>query len=111
MSARRLVAVALALVAATACKDEAPPPVAAKPVIGDSAEQVLFGMRVALTSKGVRRADMAADTMFTYDAMNRMELKKVNTTFYTPNGAKDATLTSREGTYEGTLVVDFFETS
>ena len=102
MSARRLVALALVLVAA-ACKDEAPPPVAAKPVIGDSAEQVLFGMRVALTAKGVRRADMAADTMFTYDAMNRMELKNVNTTFYTINGAKDATLTSREGTYDARM--------
>jgi len=100
--ARRLIFSALAVLA-SACKPDSTPPVAAQPVLGDSADQVMFGMRVALASKGIRRADLVADSAFTYDAMNRIELKRVSTTFYTVNGAKDAVLTSREGTYNARL--------
>ena len=42
---------------------------------------------------------MVADTAFAYDDNTRTELRTVRSTFYTETGVKDATLTSREGTY------------
>jgi LPS export ABC transporter protein LptC len=98
-----MILVGCVMLVVSACKEEIAPPVAAQPVLGDSADQLIFGMRVALASKGIRRADMDADTAFIYDVGNRIELKRVNTTFFTASGAKDAVLTSREGTYDARL--------
>jgi LPS export ABC transporter protein LptC len=84
-----------------ACNRDAPtPPLAAKPILGDSADQVMFGMRTLLTRNGIQRAELLADTAFTLDGGNRLDLKRVNTTFYTASGAKDATMTGERGSYD-----------
>jgi len=88
-----------AVVAAAACQETgATPPVTAR-TSPDTADQTLFGVRLVSADHGVQRALMQADTAFTYEDNKRFELRKVHTTFFTETGVKDATLTSREGTY------------
>jgi LPS export ABC transporter protein LptC len=89
-------AVALALVA---CRDAQSPPVAAQPLLPDSAEQMFFRAHLVLTDNGVRRADVRADTALAYDANTRYELFRVTTTFYSAEGAQDAILTSDRGSH------------
>ena len=82
-----------------ACSPKTQPPVAAHSPLADSADQVMYGARFNLTDKGLERAQLHADTAYFFDDNTRIELEKVNTTFYTASGAKDAVLTSRRGTY------------
>lgn len=65
----------------------------------DSADQTIFGVRTLLTDAGLMRAELLADTAYAYDDGTRFELRNVKTTFFTKQGARDAVLTSREGTY------------
>jgi LPS export ABC transporter protein LptC len=100
--------VLLCVAAATAlgaCKGGKEPPVAAKaPSIADSAEQVMFGARTILTSRGVRSAELLSDTAFFYEDGTRVELRRVNTTFFTKTGTRDAVMTSRSGNYNTRLL-------
>jgi len=92
-------AVAIALVSGAACQNQgATPPVAAT-VTRDTADQTLFGVRVVMSDHGVQQALLQADTAFTYEDNTRFELRAVRSTFYTETGVKNATLTSRQGTY------------
>ena len=91
--------VAVAAIGASACQDTgATPPVAAR-ASPDTADQTLFGVRLVMADHGVQRALMEADTGFTYEDNSRFELRVVRSTFYTETGLKDATLTSKQGTY------------
>lgn len=94
-----LALLALAAGAAAACKGAKQPPVATFATVGDSADQVMFNARSILTDEGLLRAELHADTAFFYDDNSRIEMRQVQVTFYKENGAKSATLTSREGTY------------
>jgi len=88
-----------ALIVAVACQDQgATPPVTGK-ASPDTADQTLFGIRLVLSDHGVQRALLQADTAFTFEDNTRTELRAVRSTFYTETGVKDATLTSRQGTY------------
>ncbi len=94
-----LAGIAALVLAAAACSDVQPPPVAATAAGADSADQVLFGVRSALVGGGVRRGELFADTVYMYDQSTRMELVGVRANFFTGTGELDGTLTSREGTY------------
>ncbi|GAC1515414.1 MAG: hypothetical protein NVS1B4_05740 [Gemmatimonadaceae bacterium] len=97
---RCAVAGLLIIVAATAaCHEAKQPPIAGRSPLADSADQVMFGARELLTNEGVKQAELFADTGFFFDDNTRIELRTVRTTFYTATGVKNATLTSREGTY------------
>jgi LPS export ABC transporter protein LptC len=72
-------------------------------VIPDSSDQVIFGGRVVLNDKGVLGGILLADTVMTYEAVNRLELRQLHVTFFTPQGRKDGVLTSRAGTYNARL--------
>jgi LPS export ABC transporter protein LptC len=72
-------------------------------ILPDSAEQIGFGVRVTLTNNSVAKGELLSDTSLTYDNGNRLELRRVNVTFYDATGAKDGQLTSREGTYNKRL--------
>ncbi|WP_373058130.1 LPS export ABC transporter periplasmic protein LptC [Gemmatimonas sp.] len=76
---------------------------ATKTVIPDSADQIIFGGRIFLTDQGVSKGVLLADTVLTYDDGTRMELRRVNVTFYTSVGIKDGVLTSKTGTYNSRL--------
>ena len=76
---------------------------ATKAMIPDSADQIIFGGRIFLTDQGVSKGALLADTMLSYDDGTRLELRRVNVTFYTSVGLKDGVLTAKEGTYNSRL--------
>jgi hypothetical protein len=76
---------------------------AVKSSLADSADQVMFGVKTVLTDRGLLRGELMADTAFFFDNNTRSELRGVQVTFYGSNGAKNAVLTSREGTYRTAL--------
>jgi LPS export ABC transporter protein LptC len=84
---------------AGACADTATPVRAVKSSLADSADQVMYGAKSVLTDRGLLRGELLADTAFFFDNNTRAELRGVTVTFFGSNGAKNAVLTSREGTY------------
>jgi LPS export ABC transporter protein LptC len=95
----RLLLCALVSLASAACSPKKQPPVAAHSPLADSADQVMYGVSFNLTDKGVQHGQLRADTAYFFDENTRIELEKVNTTFFTVTGAKNAVLTSARGTY------------
>ena len=83
---------------AGACNKTTEPPIA-KSTMADSADQTMYGARSLLTDRGLLRAELLSDTAYFFDENTRIELQKVHVTFYATNGAKNAVLTSRAGTY------------
>lgn len=96
---QRLGTVVFLLAISAGCTDKKQPPVAAHSPLADSADQVMYGAKFNLTDGGLARARLLADTAYFFDDNTRIELEKVNTTFFTATGAKDAVLTSKRGTY------------
>jgi LPS export ABC transporter protein LptC len=93
---------ALAIAAASlsaACTDLKQPPVATRPSAADSAEQVLVGVRTMLTSKGIQRGELMADTAYIYDDQTRFDLRKVRVNFNTETGAPQGTMRADRGIY------------
>ncbi len=89
--------VAFTALALVACSDGVRP--TATMQAADTADQVLFGMVHVVTTDGVVRARVRADTAFFYGATQRAELRHVTVTFYELTGAQTSTLTAQEGTY------------
>lgn len=96
-----LCGIVLSVVAA--CGDTQGPPVVNLKLLPDSAEQMLIGITFTLTEEGVRRAIVAADTLFMYDDATREELRKVTARFFTPSGEQDAILTSHQASHSNRL--------
>lgn len=105
MKSMELITVAIVLAAGAlfGCDERAQPPVAGRTALADSADQVMFKARFTLTDNGLARADLNADTAYFFDDNTRVELRRVETTFFTTTGARDAYLTSRRGTYQSRL--------
>ena len=101
---RALVLFAVILVSA-ACSEKKALPTARGSALADSADQVMFGAKFNLTSQGIARARLDADTAFFFDENTRAEMVKVNTTFFTTVGERDAVLTSRRGTYNTRMAI------
>ena len=59
---------------AGACTQPSSPPSAAEAAIPDSADQVMFGGRTALTEGGIRQGELRFDTAYVYDQGRRVEL-------------------------------------
>ncbi|MEO7521985.1 MAG: LPS export ABC transporter periplasmic protein LptC [Gemmatimonas sp.] len=76
---------------------------AVKSAIPDSADQVIDGLRAVLSDQGVSKGLLLSDTAYSYEDGTRLELVRVNLTFYTREGEKDGVLTSRAGTYNQRL--------
>lgn len=72
-------------------------------VIPDSAEQVVFGMRTVLTYRGVNNGLLLSDTALFFEQGGRIDLRRVNMTFYASTGLKDGLLTSKTGSYNARL--------
>ncbi len=86
-----------------ACNPPKAPPVVQRSALADSADQVMFGAKFSLTDKGLSRAELLSDTAYFFEDNTRIELRKVDVTFFTASGARDAYLTSRRGTYNSRL--------
>jgi LPS export ABC transporter protein LptC len=86
--------------AASGCRSNTKtPPVSSRSALADSADQVMYGARFNLTDQGVMHAQLLADTAYFFDDNTRIELMRVDATFYTSTGVRNAVLTSRRGTY------------
>lgn len=97
---RRLILLALATTATVAgCKKSDKTTVAKTATTADSADQIFYKLRTLLTDRGVMRAELLADTGYSFDENTRYELRVVSTTFFNKEGAKDGTLTAKRGTY------------
>jgi LPS export ABC transporter protein LptC len=95
---KRTALLALALVAA--CNRHGGAPSAPHNPLADSADQVVFGARERMTDGGVSKSDLYSDTAYFFDDNTRIEMRgHVLVTFFTDVGAKNAVLTSKEGTY------------
>ncbi len=99
MTLRLALAALLVAVTSSACTSKKEPPVATHSSLADSADQIMYGRNFILTNDGLQRAKLVFDTAFFFDDNTRIEFFKVNMTFYTVTGAKDAVLTSERGTY------------
>jgi LPS export ABC transporter protein LptC len=100
MIGRRVWLAAAALLVLVACRKQgAAPPVKRGTTMADSAEQVMLGVRMLLTDRGVQRGELFADTAYVFDDQTRFELRKVRATFNTSTGTKDGVLSSDRGLY------------
>ena len=95
-----ILAVSAAATAAAGCDNNTATPTIARPSIADSADQVMYGTQFNLTDKGLSRAELMADTAYFFDDNTRIELRKLEVTFFTTSGARDAYLTAARGTYQ-----------
>ena len=100
MTRALLVAVAAAAFGLVACRSPGGPPVKEVGTAADSADQVMYRVRTLLTERGVQQGELFADTAYVYDDGSRYELRNVRTTFNTPTGAPNGTLTAKRGRYE-----------
>jgi Protein of unknown function (DUF1239). len=95
---------ALACVAVlSACDNRTAPPIAKGSAMADSADQIMYGAHFNLTDQGLSRAELLSDTAYFFEDNTRVELRKVEATFYTTTGARDAFLTSKRGTYRSRI--------
>ncbi len=76
---------------------------AKKSALPDSADQMIFGGSTVLTNQGVSNGRLLSDTMYVYDDGARLDLRRVNMTFFTKQGIKDGVLTARAGAYNSRL--------
>jgi LPS export ABC transporter protein LptC len=100
MTWRVIVAALTALGPLAACRGREQPPVTAVQTAADSADQVMVRVRTLLTERGVQQGQLFADTAYVYDDNSRFEFRKVRTTFNTPTGAPNGTLTAQRGRYD-----------
>ena len=94
---------AMMVVIAACTKTQGPPLGATKNALADSADQILFGARFAITDRGLRRADIEGDTAYFFNSNTRLVLRPMRSKFYSSNGALDGIATSREGVYDTRL--------
>jgi len=65
----------------------------------DTADQVMEGFSHYVTSQGVRRSRVEADTAYFYEAAQSNDLRKVRVVFYNLEGAETSTLTAKRAHY------------
>jgi LPS export ABC transporter protein LptC len=89
-------AVAIATTACNRDKEVIPPTTSA---LADSADQVMSVVRLLVTDGGVQQIMLKADSAYVFEEGNRIELRTVYSEFFSEQGTKTGTLTSKEGTY------------
>jgi LPS export ABC transporter protein LptC len=100
VNARHIVGAFMAVAGMAACGGRSGNPSAPHNPLADSADQVVFGARSKMTDGGVSKSDLYSDTAYFFDDNTRIEMRgHVLVTFFTDVGAKNAVLTSKEGTY------------
>jgi LPS export ABC transporter protein LptC len=85
--------------ATLACRSDPRPPVVKGSTMADSAEQVIFGFHAVITTGGVQRGDLFADTAFIFDDQTRFIMRVVNVKFAKDNGAPNGTIRAERGEY------------
>jgi LPS export ABC transporter protein LptC len=90
---------ALLLAVSLACRDDGVRPTTTA-TAADSADQILEGMDFNLTTDGVRRTRVLADTAYLYEATQLARLKVVRVTFFDPSGIERSTVVGDSGLYQ-----------
>jgi LPS export ABC transporter protein LptC len=85
--------------AAAACRDSKQPPVVSGPTAADSADQVLYGVQYVMSTKGIQRGELNADTAYVLDDQNRFDLRHAHVNFKTELGAPQGTMDANRGMY------------
>jgi LPS export ABC transporter protein LptC len=88
----------LAVAGIMACEDPGARPTATIQA-PDSADQVLEGFSHYVTTDGIRRSRVEADTAYFYEATQVTNLANPRVTFYDLKGVESSTLTSKRGVY------------
>jgi LPS export ABC transporter protein LptC len=99
--ARRLLGIALALSLAAAvagCRETAAPIVASE--LEDLPGDRVLGLVHYMTTDGVRRGVLEADTAYRTRDSNSFDMRRVQLRFYTEQGAPNGELTSLTGEYD-----------
>jgi LPS export ABC transporter protein LptC len=92
--------VALGVVSVAGCSRQgSKPPVKTGATLADSAEQVMQGVHYVLTSGGIQRGELFADSAYIFDDNTRYILKNPRTTFNTAEGVKNGTMKADRGRY------------
>jgi LPS export ABC transporter protein LptC len=86
-------------VSVSACKESKQITVTAGPSVADSAEQVLFVAHYFLTTRGIQRGDLTADTAYVLDDQTRFDLRKAHVNFTSEIGAPQGTMDANRGVY------------
>lgn len=91
--------VAAAVASVAACKSSKPTAVAAAPTVADSADQVLFKASFFMSTGGIQRGRLDADTAYVLDDESRFDLRRTHVTFTTETGAPQGTMDANRGMY------------
>ena len=83
---------------ALACSGMEGPPTTV--VEADSADRVAFGVGHNVTTNGMRRVRLEADTTYFYDASQTAELRQLTVIFFSSEGAETSRITADWGSYE-----------
>jgi LPS export ABC transporter protein LptC len=90
--------VALVVAALAGCEESGAKPTTTMQA-SDSADQVLEGFSHYVTSEGVRRSRVEADTAYFYESTQVTDLRRIKVIFYDLKGQESSTLTAQRGTY------------
>jgi LPS export ABC transporter protein LptC len=96
---RKHMAIALAAILLGACQDTKQPPVTGEAKELNNADQMFLNMRTILTTKGVQRAELLADTAYVLEDQTRFDLRKTHVNFTTELGAPQGTMDAQKGNY------------
>jgi LPS export ABC transporter protein LptC len=83
----------------SACKESKAPPVAAGPSVADSADQVLFKTRFLLSTRGIQRGELLADTAYLLNDGTKLDLRKTHVAFTSELGAPEGAMEANRGLY------------
>lgn len=97
--ARSLATALIATLVVTACKGSKSAPVAAAPTVADSADQVFIKASFLMSTAGIQRGRLDADTAYVLDDENRFDLRRSHVTFTTETGAPQGTMDAARGIY------------
>jgi LPS export ABC transporter protein LptC len=89
----------VALLALSACRESSTPPVVAGQSAADSADQMLIGVTYVMTTNGISRGVLNADTAFVLDEQTRFDLRRTHVKFTTETGAPQGTMEANRGVY------------
>jgi LPS export ABC transporter protein LptC len=104
----RMVQAVLIVAALAACEESGAKPTTTVQA-SDSADQVLEGFSHYVTSEGVRRSRVEADTAYFYESTQVTDLRRIKVVFYDLKGLEGSTLTAQRGTYhwqDGSMEAD-----
>lgn len=89
----------VAMFALAACGQQSTTPTISDEAFDLGADQVGFFVTMQITEKGIRTAELTADTVYTFEETQRMDMRGVKVVFFREDGSEGGTLTSHTADY------------